>query len=584
MRYYFKIIFTVLFIYACNLYSQPWIRLNAGTSSNLWGVSIIDENNVWVVGDAGYYAHSSDGGMNWSGSTSGSGSNYSVKFLNNNLGWMVGDYGYIQKTTDGGSNWITQYTGVGSIVNDICVYDSQKLWVFMSSNYMFYSSDGGDNWTNKPYGLSSNIWDALQIDENTLFAVGVGGLILKTTDGGDNWNSITSGTTEDLWNVNFPTSQIGYISGANGVILKTTDGGNNWSQLASGFNNILYGLAFRDENTGWAVGASGKILKTTDGGNNWVDQVSGTSDNLTRIEFVGETGIITASNGNILKYYVFKPLLGSLAISDITNSSAKFTSSIFEDGFATISEKGFVISKSSNPTISNYDFKLSSGSGTASFSDIASNLELNTKYFVRAFATNSEGTSYSVEKSFTTLANLDLPNNGDGNGDGIADSLQTSVVTILSADSTSYITVEEIDGKALYEVWAIPANDVNQNFYYPYGLVNFKVNSNITRVKMYYHNTDLFKNVVYRKLNSNGFYINFNNVETGSENIGGQQVATITFSIEDGGIGDYDNIVNGIIHDPGGPAVVVSANIPSWNYLWLSLAVISIIYIYYKKR
>jgi len=57
---------------------------------------------------------------------------------------------------------------------------------------------------------------------------------------------------------------------------------------------------------------------------------------------------------------------------------------------------------SSNPTITNN--KITSGTGTGSFSSAISGLTSGTTYYVRAYATNSIGTSYGNNLSFTTTS------------------------------------------------------------------------------------------------------------------------------------------------------------------------------------
>ncbi|WMN07210.1 Ig-like domain-containing protein [Marivirga arenosa] len=65
-----------------------------------------------------------------------------------------------------------------------------------------------------------------------------------------------------------------------------------------------------------------------------------------------------------------------------------------------ILQKGIVWSKSSKPTLS--DSFTEEGEGAGSFTSELSELEANTEYFVRAYATNDIGTTYGNEISFTT--------------------------------------------------------------------------------------------------------------------------------------------------------------------------------------
>lgn len=72
-------------------------------------------------------------------------------------------------------------------------------------------------------------------------------------------------------------------------------------------------------------------------------------------------------------------------------------------GDAPVTTRGVVYGTNPNPTVDN-DIKVTSGSGTGSFNALLSGLTAHTRYYVRAFATSSEGTAYGDEYSFRTQA------------------------------------------------------------------------------------------------------------------------------------------------------------------------------------
>ena len=83
--------------------------------------------------------------------------------------------------------------------------------------------------------------------------------------------------------------------------------------------------------------------------------------------------------------------------------------SVLGSAGCTISEYGYVYGTSTAPTISDNKKALEGDytvAGTAFAETTLSGLVSNTKYYVRAFATNSHGTAYGEEISFTTLAPL----------------------------------------------------------------------------------------------------------------------------------------------------------------------------------
>ncbi len=84
-------------------------------------------------------------------------------------------------------------------------------------------------------------------------------------------------------------------------------------------------------------------------------------------------------------------------VIEITASSAVVSAYVGAD----CDERGVCWSTSQNPTVSNSH--TTNGSGTGSFTSNITGLTENTTYYVRAYATDSKGTSYGEQKSFTTL-------------------------------------------------------------------------------------------------------------------------------------------------------------------------------------
>jgi len=102
------------------------------------------------------------------------------------------------------------------------------------------------------------------------------------------------------------------------------------------------------------------------------------------------------------------PVVSTGSVSFITETSAQGGGNVTSDGGATVTKKGICWSTLQNPTIS--DSFTSDGSGTGSYSSLITGLTCGTTYFVRAYATNSSGTAYGNQISFTTnQCTYDLP-------------------------------------------------------------------------------------------------------------------------------------------------------------------------------
>ncbi|MBN1181918.1 MAG: fibrobacter succinogenes major paralogous domain-containing protein [Bacteroidales bacterium] len=94
------------------------------------------------------------------------------------------------------------------------------------------------------------------------------------------------------------------------------------------------------------------------------------------------------------------PELSTVDVTQITLNSAVSGGTIISDGGEEITEKGVCWSKTTGPTIA--DSKTSDGNGSANFTSNLVGLEEGTPYFVRAYATNSVGTAYGNEVTFST--------------------------------------------------------------------------------------------------------------------------------------------------------------------------------------
>ncbi|MCR8667075.1 hypothetical protein NO995_05235 [Aestuariibaculum sp. M13] len=101
----------------------------------------------------------------------------------------------------------------------------------------------------------------------------------------------------------------------------------------------------------------------------------------------------------------FKTAIGEIVLftkeaTDITNNSAVTGGVIEDNGGAPVISSGVCWSTSSNPTVN--DSKLENTSGNTDFTLQLSDLLEDTTYYVRAYVTNEEGTTYGEEKTFTT--------------------------------------------------------------------------------------------------------------------------------------------------------------------------------------
>ncbi|QTB23914.1 S-layer homology domain-containing protein [Lysinibacillus sphaericus] len=94
--------------------------------------------------------------------------------------------------------------------------------------------------------------------------------------------------------------------------------------------------------------------------------------------------------------------------SNVTTTGATVGGYVTADGGAIVTERGIVYATTANPTTSNSKITITGTTGT--FTADLSGLNPNTTYHYRAYATNSIGTSYGSDQTFTTGS---LSNNAD---------------------------------------------------------------------------------------------------------------------------------------------------------------------------
>jgi uncharacterized protein (TIGR02145 family) len=98
------------------------------------------------------------------------------------------------------------------------------------------------------------------------------------------------------------------------------------------------------------------------------------------------------------------PKITTTAASTISYTTATSGGNVTAEGGVSVTARGVCWSTSINPTVA-LSTKTVNGAGAGSFTSSITGLTPNTLYHVRAYATNSVGTSYGVDETLITLAN-----------------------------------------------------------------------------------------------------------------------------------------------------------------------------------
>ena len=145
---------------------------------------------------------------------------------------------------------------------------------------------------------------------------------------------------------------------------------------------------------------------TTDGSGigTFVSNLTSLTPNISYYVRAYATNSVGISYGNELTFTTLAVTLPTVTTTDVTNiaqTTATSGGNVTSDGGATVTTRGVCWNTSTNPTTANSH--TTDGSGTGTFVSNLTGLTANTLYYVRAYATNSVGTSYGNELSFTTL-------------------------------------------------------------------------------------------------------------------------------------------------------------------------------------
>ena len=101
---------------------------------------------------------------------------------------------------------------------------------------------------------------------------------------------------------------------------------------------------------------------------------------------------------------ILLPTVTTGAVSDITETTASGGGSVSANGYSEVTARGVCWSTNPNPTVKGSH--TSDGDGLGTFTSSITGLDSGTPYYLRAYATNSAGTAYGEEVSFTTEMQL----------------------------------------------------------------------------------------------------------------------------------------------------------------------------------
>ncbi len=261
---------------------------------------------------------------------------------------------------DSSSDWVTSYAPVGQFSTFTGLHP-ESLW-----NYL------GTSWTSNNYGMEMQDYSTASISATEFYSYGCS-------------SSTGTATTYLPSDVDLRSAREWFLDdNANDAINVRFD--------ISDFGSDLYDSELAASNY--------KLMRRTSTSSTYSVVASGSSISGDLVYFNGYTpsgdAFYSLGRDNNPATVVTN------SVSSVGETSASVSCQVTADGGGAVTSRGIAYSSStSSPTISNST--VVNGSGTGSYTCSMSSLEPNTTYYVRAFATNSEGTSYGTALNFTTI-------------------------------------------------------------------------------------------------------------------------------------------------------------------------------------
>ena len=253
--------------------------------------AFVDDSRGWAVGQAGTVLTTSDGGVTWTGQTSGTTLDIGqATFPSASAGWLVSEFGELLRTSDGGANWRRVSYGRNDFVLALGASDADNAWLTTTLGGGFVTRDGGSSWRQVPqapgdtfrfaFASATDVWSIPPFFD-------VQPSLAHSLDAGATWTTVAlptiaagfSGYSDDMLIVDPMHALVtGFESGfdpadptvfiTRRTLRLTADGGATWQTVQPPANGASFTWRLADATTVIAVSASG-VQRTQDNGASW---------------------------------------------------------------------------------------------------------------------------------------------------------------------------------------------------------------------------------------------------------------------------------------------------------------------------
>ncbi len=156
------------------------------------------------------------------------------------------------------------------------------------------------------------------------------------------------------------------------------------------------------------------------------------------------------------------PVVITAPITDVRSTSVLTGGTTVSTGEDRVLAQGICWSTQKSPTLS--DNFLNDTIGLSSFSLIIGGLTPNTSYYVRAFATNSDGTAYGPDLRFATMGKNVVVLDGDSRTDGWNCEYRYPYIDLLSIQEPSFVFKTSFGGLSSFDLITRAPEQVDTKF------------------------------------------------------------------------------------------------------------------------
>jgi len=240
---------------------ESWTEQKSGAKNALFDLAITGPQSVWAIGDLSSVMHTTDGGNSWTLQkleipmigvredmtlAISDPIFYGVSCVDDNTCFVIGEFGQIRMTTDGGKTWGSGhgsllsakaiYRDVMSMPTFLCVRarDAQHA-VAVGTYGAIVSTSDGVTWTWNESPVSAPLYDIRALPDGDYLIVGASGVVLRgNPDSGWKLAEMPGGVFTWIAAADFDVAGHGVAGGGHGLVLTTSDFGKKWEWKANG--------------------------------------------------------------------------------------------------------------------------------------------------------------------------------------------------------------------------------------------------------------------------------------------------------------------------------------------------------------